>query len=47
MWKGDEAKNTVKQVGKGLEHQIKEFVTEFPMAPKQALSGAGAILVVI
>lgn len=46
MWKEDEAKNTVKQVGKGLEHQIKEFFTEFPMAPEQALSGVGAILLV-
>lgn len=44
----DDARNTVEeQVGQGLECQSEEFVTEFLMAPEQALSEVGEILMVI
>lgn len=43
-----DARSTVEeQVGQGLECQSGEFVTEFLMAPEQALSEVGEILMVI
>lgn len=44
----DDARNTIEeQVGQGFECQSEEFVTEFLLAPEQALSDVGEILMVI